>query len=181
MASTSDATPTSASSSKAGEKAKKSTDHGVAVPPSTKKDRIKTPAQFAEELERLMDINQQHKEKLGECKELNAKLRQQRTLCLPFLVNNLNQTRVNCSKYGMYLSSTVVQRKRKVTMEDLREIIREELGPASLERIDAKAQERREQKVAMRQTRIMPISNKRAEKRKAAAQESEASQNKRKK
>lgn len=148
-------------------------DHGVTVRPP-EKDRIKTPLQFKTELEQLMETNKRHKEKLEECKKLAQEMKVLRTRVLPFMLNNLKQTRVNCSKHQMYLSSTVVQRKRKVQMNDLYEIIERELGAENRKLIKAKAEELAKQKVAMRQTRIMPIALKRAEKRKHKADNAKA-------
>jgi len=147
--------------------------HGVKVV-APAKDRIKTPDQFKVELEHMMETNQRHKEKMQECKQLAQELKTVRARVLPFMLDNLKQNRVNCSKFNTYISSTVVQRKRKVRMEDLYEIIERELGPENRKLIKQKAEELAAQKVSMRQTRIMPLSLKRAENKKRKAQDAKS-------
>lgn len=143
------------------------------------KDRIKTLEQFGRELNLLMETKIKHDEKAKECKELTVQLKTLRARVLPFLLDNLKQTRANSAQHKMYISSTIVHRFRKVHIADVYEIIEAELGPANRKLIEEKAKELRKQKVAMRQTRIAPMSTKRADKRKqrtaeAAVEDSDA-------
>lgn len=128
---------------------------------STAKDRIKTPSQFQTELDELVREHLAHKALLEESKKSAKRLKNLRARVLPFMVHNMQMQRADSEKHGLYLSSTVVSRFRKVRLADVYNIIEQELGPANLELIKQKAAELRRQKVQMRQTSFRPISKKR--------------------
>jgi hypothetical protein len=135
------------------------------------RDRIKTLDQFKTELEVLMETKLNHEQKLKECKELAAKLKVVKQRVLPFMEDNLKQKRVNCSKYKMYISTSVVKRNRKVRVEHIYEIIEQTLGAENRALIKQKAKELAQQKIEMKTVRIASISTKRADKRKDRAEE----------
>lgn len=138
------------------------------------KDRIKTLEQFQFELNALMEKYKDHKRKADECKKLGAELKVLRERIVPFMLENLKQHRMNCKDHQMYITSTITHRARKVHLEDVYEIIEKELGPANRELIQRKALELRKQKVAMRQTKICPISTKRIEAKRKREEEQRA-------
>jgi len=116
----------------------------------------------------------QHEQKMKECRELAAKLKVVKQRVLPFMEDNLKQKRVNCSKYKMYISSSIVKRNRKVRVEHIYEIIERELGAENKALIQQKAKELAKQKVEMRSVRIASISTKRSDKRKERSEELKA-------
>lgn len=138
------------------------------------KDRIKTLKQFEEELNLLMKIKKEHEEAAALSKEKLHEEKRLRSRIVPFMLENLKQTRVNCSAFNMYISTSVVNRQRKVQIQDIYKIIEETLGAENKALIQKKALELRQQKVAMRQVVIKTIQDSRAKKRKAREEQAVA-------
>ena len=135
------------------------------------KDRIKTLEQFQEELNLLMKTSKEHKAAATLSKEKLHEEKRLRSRIVPFMLENLKQTRVNCKDYNMYVSTSVVNRQRKVQIQDIYKIIEETLGTENKALIQKKALELRQQKVAMRQVVIKDIQDSRAKKRKEKQEE----------
>lgn len=144
---------------------------GASSAPKKEKDRIKTLEQFQIELNLLMKTKKEHEEAAAVSKQKFHEEKYLRSRIVPFMLENLKQTRVDCSAYHMYLSTSVVNRQRKVHIEDIYTIIEETLGPENKALIKKKAQELRQQKVAMRQIVIKEIQDTRAQKKKAKEEE----------
>lgn len=142
--------------------------------PKKEKDRIKTLEQFQTELNLLMKTTKEHEESAAITKQKFHEKQYLRARIVPFMLDNLKQTRVDCSAYKMYISTSVVNRQRKVQIQDIYEIIEETLGSENKELIKKKAQELRAQKVASRQIVIKKISDERAQKKKKKEEEAKA-------
>lgn len=156
----SSASSSSATASKQTAKITASVEKTYGVEKPTNKDRIKTPDQFQIELNLLMAEHLKHTRLAEEKAESFAKLKTLRTRVVPFMLHNLEQVRADDAAHGLYLSSTLVERNRKVKTTDIYTIIEKLLGPANVELIRTEAAELAKQRVVMRQTRILPIAKK---------------------
>lgn len=143
-----------------------SSDNGGVVQPKKEKDRIKTLEQFQTELNLMMEKKKEYDTKKEESSKTFKEYSLLKARVVPFMLENLKQSRVDCSAHNMYVSATTVKRFRKVKLEDVYQIIEEVLGKENKALIQQKALELREQKVSMKQIRIADISDVRATRKK---------------
>ena len=118
--------------------------------------RPTTLEEFKASCEALIEAQIRHRTLQSETRQLNAELQKLRQEVVPFLVRH-DRHRVDCSRLSMYISTRITHRPTVIGVKQLYAIIEETLGKESLLVVQREAENRRQQKRQVRETRVMPL------------------------